>query len=572
MATANDPRTLAALYNISSLLGKTEDANAALHTILAEIVAYFGASSGSIALLNPDSGRLEIEVQQGLPDDNHESALRPGQGITGWVALHGRPQLVPDVAVDPRYVSIRPTVCCEMAAPMVDEHGQTFGVINVDSDTLAAFSPASLDQLVLFTSEATAVMQRLWQLHQLKGKARQLESLITIGQSLVTKLEQQELFETVTRETCKITQARTCALYLHDSTHKTVRLAALSSPAAEPGRTTTSSLPTEGLPLHACLVAPALATRKQVEFADIQSRGFLNVIDLPHDTQLHSVLVTPMLVEGEVLGALAIFIGRVHRFNNEEKRLAAALTSLATVALQNARLYSRVFRSEESLRKNEQLTTLGLLAAEIAHEIRNPLTVIKLLFGALGLEFADDDPRRTDVRLIREKLDQLEAIVTRVLNFAKAPSSLHSRWSVAEIISDTLMLVRLKVAQSKIQLRFEPPVRPLIVDVHKGQLQQVLLNLLLNSTRAMPDGGTITLHCDGDGQHVSIDVADTGTGIPAELHEHVFDSFLSGRPDGTGLGLAIAKRIMLSHGGNIALVTTSPTGTTMRLTLPLAKN
>jgi signal transduction histidine kinase len=95
---------------------------------------------------------------------------------------------------------------------------------------------------------------------------------------------------------------------------------------------------------------------------------------------------------------------------------------------------------------------------------------------------------------------------------------------------------------------------------------------VLNSTQAMPDGGTITVRCDGDGHHVFIDVADTGTGIPVELHERVFDSFLSGRPGGTGLGLAIAKRIMLSHGGDIALVATSPAGTTMRLTLPLAKN
>ena len=569
MPTANDPRTLAALYNISSLLGKTEDASAALRAILAEIIAYFDASSGSIALLNPDTGRLEVEVQQGLPDDNKESALRLGQGITGWVAFHGRPQLVPNVTIDPRYVSMRAAVRCEMAAPMIDDHGQTFGVINVDSDTLAAFAPASLEQLVLFTAEASAVMQRLWQLYQLKGKARQLETLITIGQSLVTKLEQQELFETVTRETCKIIQARACALYLYNTARKTVRLAALYSPASTPHSGPHQS---DDLPLDSCLVASAFATRKQVEFANIQSPEFLDVIDLPRDAELHSVLVTPMLVEGDALGALAIFTGHIHRFNNDEKRLAAALASLATVALQNARLYSRVFHSEESLRKNEQLTTLGLLAAEIAHEIRNPLTVIKLLFGALGLEFAASDPRRTDERLIREKLDQLEAIVTRVLNFAKAPASLHSRWSVTDIVTDTLMLVRLKVAQGKIHLRFDPPPRPTIVDVQKGQLQQVLLNLVLNSTQAMPIGGTITVRCDGDGHHVFIDVTDTGTGIPAELHEHVFDSFLSGRPGGTGLGLAIAKRIMLSHGGDIALVSTSPAGTTMRLTLPLAKN
>ncbi|MDE3083725.1 MAG: GAF domain-containing protein [Verrucomicrobiota bacterium] len=567
-----DPQSaIEALYRISSVLGKTEDETTALRTILAEIITVFNASSGSIALLNPDTGRLEIEVQQGLPTEIDEGALRLGQGITGWVAFHGKPQLVPDVSADPRYVRLRPAVRCEMAAPMIEDGGQVLGVVNLDNDTLAAFIPADLDLLVRLTTEATAVIQRLWQLHQFRGKARQLEALITVGQSLVTKLEQQELLDTVTEETRKIIQARACAFYLYDSGSKTVRLAALAGPATVSGAPALSASKDE-LALDSCLVASALVTRRQVEFYNIQAPEFFDLIDLPRDPELRSVLVTPMIAEGDALGALAIFTGQVHRFNNDEKRLTAALASLAAVALQNARLYARVFHSEESLRKNEQFTTLGLLAAEIAHEIRNPLTVIKLLFGALDLEFSPDDPRRTDERLIREKLDQLEDIVTRVLSFAKAPSTLHSRWSVAEIVTDTLMLVRIKAAQSKVQLHFDPPPNPLIVDVHKGQLQQVLLNLIFNSTQAMPDGGDITLRCSSDAQRAFIDVTDTGAGISEEIRDRVFDSFLSGRPDGTGLGLAIAKRIMLSHGGDITLMSTSPSGTTMQLTLPLAKN
>jgi signal transduction histidine kinase len=240
--------------------------------------------------------------------------------------------------------------------------------------------------------------------------------------------------------------------------------------------------------------------------------------------------------------------------------------------VQNARLYARIFQTEESLRKNEQLTTLGLLAAEIAHEIRNPLTVLKLLFGGLGLDFTDDDPRRTDMRVIGEKLDQLEAIVTRVLNFAKAPSSLHTRCSLAEIVEDTLVLVRLKLAQNKIQIRFEAPPRALVVDGHKGQLQQVLLNLLINAMQAMPDGGSIAITlAHGAGATAVLDLTDTGAGIPEAIRPRIFDSFLSGRPDGTGLGLAIARRVLLSHHGDIALIATSPAGTTMRITVPLAK-
>jgi signal transduction histidine kinase len=355
---------------------------------------------------------------------------------------------------------------------------------------------------------------------------------------------------------------------LHDGDKPTVRCASLTSVALTPP-------PTGELALDSCLVASPIHTRRQVWFADIQSPEFKELLDLPPDSTLRSVLATPMNFEGEVLGVIAIFTDKLHRFDNDEKRLCAALASMGSVALQNARLYARVFESEDVLRKNERLTTLGLLAAEIAHEIRNPLTVLKLLHGGLGVDFAPGDPRRTDMRVIAEKLDQLEAIVTRVLNFAKAPSSLHSRWSLADIVEDTLVLVRLKLAQSKVTVTFEPPPRPLCVDAHKGQIQQVLLNLLLNATHAMPHGGSIVITTAtserAGAQHAVIDISDTGIGVAEEVRGRIFDSFLSGRPDGTGLGLAIAKRILLSHHGDIELRQTSSSGTTMRITLPLAR-
>ncbi len=566
------PPVETSLYRISSLATREEVAPTALRRILDVLFEHFHASSGSVALLNPDTGRLDIEIQRGLPDDYREVALRLGQGITGWVAFHGRPQLVRDVLKDVRYVRVRPSVRTEMAAPM-EENGQILGVINLDSDTPGSFDENDLALLVRFTHEATAVMQRLWQLQQLRGKARQLETLIGIGQSLVTKVEERELFETITRDARQITGARACGLYRYDSPRSVLRLVALTAPES---KSPLAPARDQDLPLESSAVATVLHTRKQLEFSNIQSPEYVDVTDLPSDDQLRSMLATPLVFEGDVLGVLVVFTGHIHRFNNDEKRLCAALASLAAVALQNARLYARVFQSEESLRKNEQLTTLGLLAAEIAHEIRNPLTVIKLLFGYLHLDFPEGDPRRTDVRVIGEKLDQLEAIVTRVLQFAKAPGSLHSRWDIKDIVEDTLVLIRLKLAQSKIQLHFEAPPGPLTVEVHKGQLQQVILNLLINAIQAMPDGGRIVLRTRveerGDGTHLlHLDVEDTGTGIPEKIRSSVFDSFLSGRPDGTGLGLAIVKRILVSHHGDILLLQSSPSGTTMRILLPLAK-
>ncbi|MEX2044439.1 MAG: GAF domain-containing protein [Opitutus sp.] len=552
---------------MARLAASTGDPAAVLGELLDIAVNAFSAQAGSIALLSPDTGNLETVVQTGLPEGQAYHNLPPAQGITGWCVFNRRPLLLPDVAAEPRYIPVRKNARCEMAAPMRDgDH--IVGVIDLESDRVHGFKPADLAFLEQLADEAARVLQRLWQLQHLHGKARQLESLITAGQSLVSKLEQQALFETLAREARDMMQARACAMYVHDPGAATVQLVALVSSAD-------SAIPTRSVPLDSSLVASAIHTRRQVAFADVQSPEFRELMDLPNDPTLVSLLATPLIFEGGVLGVLAIFTDRIHRFDNDEKRLCAALASLGAVALQNARLYARAFQSEDILRKNERLTTLGLLAAEIAHEIRNPLTVLKLLHGGLGLDFPADDPRSTDMRVIGEKLDQLEAIVTRVLNFAQAPSSLHARSSLGDMVEDTLVLVRLKLAQSKVTLRFEPPPRPLFVDAHKGQLQQVLLNLLINATHAMPDGGTITIRAGSEsrpgGTVALLDLTDTGGGVPEAIRTRMFDSFLSGRPDGTGLGLAIAKRILLSHHGDIALLQSGPAGTTMRITLPLAK-
>ena len=566
MAKAVPSPVLPALHAVASLAATVDDPAIALREILAQIRGAIPCDSGCILLLNPDSGRLEIEADFGLPSEGDRSFI-PGQGIPGWVAFHAKPLLVPDIAHEPRYRSLRRGVRAQLAAPLLSEDGLVLGVAMLDRDLAGTFTDAERDSLAALCHEASGVLRRLWQVRHLQGKARQFETLIQIGHSLVSKLDQQELFDAFTRDARGMMQARACCLYLYDSATETVRVGSYISDAVP-------DIPTGDLPLDSCLIAAAIHARRPVAYPNIRSPGFIDVSDLPREEGLLSLLATPVLYEGEVLGVLAIFTGTVHRFDNDEKRLCSALAGLGAVALQNVRLYARVFKSEESLRKNERLTTLGLLAAEIAHEIRNPLTVLKLLHGGLGFDIADNDPRKTDMRVIGEKLDQLEGIVTRVLNFAKAPTSLHARCSLAEIVDDTLLLVRLKMAQNKIHLAFEPPANPIVVEGHKGQIQQVLLNLLINAMQAMPEGGvvTISLGVGGPSNHEAIlDITDSGTGIPEAIKDRIFDSFLSGRPDGTGLGLAIAKRVLKSHYGDIALVATSTEGTTLRVTLPLAR-
>ncbi|RKX36362.1 MAG: histidine kinase [Verrucomicrobia bacterium] len=561
---SDSQRVLLSLYRIGRLASRARFPDEALSVIIDELVDLFEADRASICLINPDTNLLEPEITRGYLEGEIEGSMDPGRGSSGWVAFHNRSLLVSDFTAPGNPHSGPNGIRCRMTVPMED-NGQVLGVINLDRLEPDSFDQHDLERLETVRDEVTAVLQRLWVMAHLNIKANQLEVLINIGQSLVTKLELDELLSSVARETQEISRSQLCTIQLYQPETDKVSLRA-SHPT---GNSETS--PAE-LDINDSLASAAIRTRRQVEFRRLQSADFSEVADIPTDPTIQSVLSTPILLDGNVIGVIHIFTDDIHRFANEEKRLLSALASLAAVAIQNTRLYSRVFESEESLRRNEKLTTLGLLAAEIAHEIRNPLTVLKLLFGSLNLEFAKDDPRSTDVSIIQEKLNQLESIVGRVLSFAKAPGSLHARWNIDEIVRETCLLVRLKLHQSKIHMHYHPPSAPLIVDANKGQIQQVLLNLLLNATEAMPRGGNVTIRCSEERENqvclAVIEIEDTGGGIPDSVQPKLFSSFLSGRTDGTGLGLAIVKRIMQSHHGDIEVIRSDPRGTAMKLSMP----
>ncbi len=566
---ADDSQTvLDALYHISRLVSDTEDPHEALRLILDEIIRALPATAAFIALVNPDTRRLQIEVFHGMPPESQGLELLLGQGMTGWVALHARPLVVPDVNADGRYFKLSENVRSKLAVPMLLD-GAVVGVVNVDSDRIGSFGDHELKILTLLTSEATKVVSRLWLISQLRIKARQLESLITTGQSLVSKLELQAVLDTATQQGLSLMPCRLCAVFLLNADGKSLRLAALAGLKDGPPD------PASDLVLADSVLGSAIRHKKQVEVLSLVRTEEHHFTQLLPGGALVSLLVTPIVVDDRAIGALNVYTERHHRFNNDERRIFSTLANLCAVAVQNADLYTRVFASEESLRKNERLTTLGLIAAEIAHEIRNPLTVITLLLDTMDLRFPDEDARAQDLTVIREKLGHLGEIVERVLGFSKSGTTLQARWSLGAVIEETLRLLRLKLEQSKIVVQFHPPAAPLQVDAHKGQLQQVLLNLILNAVQAMPHGGR--LHIDlreetRDHAHFAVvTIRDNGPGVPPSLRARIFESFLTARKDGTGLGLAICKRILRDHRGDIELVET-PTerGATFRFWLPSA--
>jgi len=225
---------------------------------------------------------------------------------------------------------------------------------------------------------------------------------------------------------------------------------------------------------------------------------------------------------------------------------------------------------EEQLRHNERLGALGLLAAEVAHEIRNPLTVMKMLFHSLDLQFPATDPRAQDVQVMGQKMDQLNQIVDRVLRFARSAEPTFELVDLNELLADVLLLTRHALTQRGIVLQTEFAANLPRVRADRAQIEQAALNLILNAADAMPEGGTLTVTSALSAQPsaVSLAFADTGSGISPEKREQLFAPFLTTKARGTGLGLAIVQKIVEAHNGQIEVTSAPGKGTTFCILLP----
>ncbi len=555
-------RAIDALYRISTLSGQQLNSVRALEAILDEVMQVFSANSASISLLNPSADSLLIEVQRGLPDSSRGFELPLGMGITGWVAQSGEPLLCQDVSLEEKYFKLDERVRAEMAAP-ITEGGRTVGALNVDSCEVNAFDEEDLRLLVLISNEASRVLENMWMIQQLRKKADQLQSLVLLSQDISGTRKFDEVLETISREGLLLLGCRLSAFFLYDEKEDVLQLQTLQD------RNGTRSYQ-EMLKPADSLLGSALRGHRQVQTSDLLRTEEHHFMDLIRSENLHSMLVTPVVFEDVPIGMITHYMDRPHRFHDDEKMIARALADLGAIAIENARLYGRVFESEESMRKSERLTTLGTLAAEIAHEIRNPLMVVRLLFDSLNLGQEEDENKTQDLSVIREKLNHLEQIAGRILEFGKSRESFRKETKIREILDEAILLVRLKLEQSKISLCWGNRAENEVVFVDKGQIQQVLLNLILNAVEVMPNGGDLLLDTQMTDGRVHILVKDQGSGISENLRDRIFESFLTGKKDGTGLGLTISKRIMRAHDGDLELADTGEHGSTFRLILPLA--
>lgn len=232
-------------------------------------------------------------------------------------------------------------------------------------------------------------------------------------------------------------------------------------------------------------------------------------------------------------------------------------------------------RSRRQLRDAEKLASVGKLAASVAHEIRNPLTAIKMWLFSIQKEVGGNEALDKKFEMVAEEIRRLENIVRGFLEFSRPPEMKLSVESISTLLDKTLELMEPRIVHHKIKLvREESPNLPAVL-ADWEQIRQVLVNLLNNAAEASGQGGQIkvvtTTETDADGRRmVVVRVCDTGPGMPEEVAQRIFEPFFSTKDHGVGLGLCIAARIMVRHEGRLALESSGEEGTTFAIHIPAA--
>lgn len=229
-------------------------------------------------------------------------------------------------------------------------------------------------------------------------------------------------------------------------------------------------------------------------------------------------------------------------------------------------------RLEEQLLQSEKLSSIGLLAAGVAHEVNTPLAGISSYAQMLLEEVPEGDPRRTLLEKIKAQTDRASQIVNNLLNFSRTGDSQFRDVDINKVLDDTLQLLepQLRRAQVEIIRNYASDLPPVYGNASK--LQQVFLNLILNARDAMPEGGRLTIQTRMVDSSLVIDFHDTGVGIPPEHIPHIYDPFFTTKEvgQGTGLGLAISYGIIQEHGGRIFVESRVGQGTHFTIKLPAA--
>lgn len=525
--------------------------------VVGEVQRQFGVERAALFVLNPNLGDLEIEAAAGLSAKNRKRRWILGHGLVGWVASRG---LAARADVKTMRQALGPGGS-EMAAPLLDGD-KLIGVLAVGTRRKKYFPEGQESELEELAWQAGGWMALAWRVAGTKEEGERSAALAEVGAAVGAEETAPAILQRVARESQRMCRAQIASIFLLDPEKQQLGLEVCLGGSRSYRRQH---------PLPVAETALGYVVRRQRPFTlpKIEEGG----LDLHTERILaegvSSLAAVPLGDPRTGVGVLCVATRDPRRFSDAEIRLLSGLAGLAAAALRRTRLASRLDQTEEELRDRERLSSLGMLAAEVAHEVRNPLAVVRMLWHSAVRDLPASGDQARDLQRIEAKLGQMNNILDRILNLARSADPEMQELDAAELVEEVVLLTRTKLATARIRPELKIPARGKVrIRGDRSLLEQALLNVVLNAVEAMPTGGGLRLEVRLHREGVILAVQDQGPGMKKEVMDRLFEPFLTRRPGGTGLGLAMVRRTVEVHGGSVRVQSKSGKGTRVELRLP----
>ncbi len=571
-ALARSERRVAAMVDVGRSLTAIQDLDELLRRVAERVTALMEADRSTIFLVDRERGEIWSKVLQG--EAMREIRMPLGQGVSGWVIAHGQRLNLKDAYQDDRFnpdvdrdsgYRTRSMLC----VPLRGQRGEVLGAVQVLNKRGGHFQVEDEALLEALASQVGVAIENTQLVLSLMGKnlelveaqetlarrLRELDVLYTLEQEVAASLRADEILGRLLRQAVEVVGCEAGSILL--TSRETGDLMFTNAVGSAAQQVRHLRLP------RGAGVAGWVAEHGQplVVNDPAAEPRHLREIERQLEFPVRSLMAVPLSLGGERIGAFELLNKRGGVFGPDDERLATLIAGRAVAAVQ-------LGRQREALEKEGRLASIGQALSGVVHDFRTPMTIISGYVQLMALEDVREQ-RAGYAETVLRQFDFIQEMTKELLAFARGENQLllHKVYT-HNLLQEMEELLRRELAAWQVRLRIEDRYAGTL-RVDENKLRRLIFNIARNACQAMPQGGEFSIRLAEDGDGVRWEFTDTGVGIPEEIRDRLFQSFVTaGKKDGTGLGLAVVKRIVDEHGGRIWVEQPGEGGTRFVVWLP----
>ncbi|MBN1584127.1 MAG: GAF domain-containing protein, partial [Anaerolineae bacterium] len=570
----------------TSVLTRLLDMEQVLESIVKSAIWLIPASTNAVIyLLDQTANKLELEAT--AAQQEHDVPISIEAGIANLVVKEKQLINVSDPDTDPRSLGlgIAPTQKSLLAAPLIVDN-DCIGALGVNANQVNAFTVDDERLLTIWATQAAVAIRNARLHREVQRRVNELSFLDRIGRAVTSSLDPQQILTTAMEEATRAFKTEAFSVLLRDEESSELVFEATIGPELK-GMKGLRLPPGEG-------VVGWVAEQGQPSFTNEVGTDprFCPDVDKITGFTTRSVLAVPLKVRGNVIGVMEGVNKTDGTFDQADVELLSAMAQWVAIAVHNAQLfletqnrYEELERTQAQLVQSTKMAAVGQLAAGVAHDFNNLLTVITGLSDLLICTPDISESTFADLRMIRETADRAASLTKQLLAFSRKQVLQPRVLDLNVLVTGMEKMLRRLIGED-IALDIQPSPTPGMVKVDPGQIEQVVMNLVVNAHDAMPKGGKLSITVATvalDGTHAQLDpesrpgtfaclsVTDTGVGMDENTVQRIFEPFFTtkGMGRGTGLGLSVIYGIVRQHEGWITVHSKPGSGSTFQVYLPI---